>query len=117
MTTSPAPCDNGTYAVEGRDDLASARLQLLAATRFQLAIHVPTLSPEAFSSAEELTELRRIATSGRGAEIRILLHDPGTIQRQGSSAAGSGATAVQRGANPYAVGRAGTARPDRVAIQ
>jgi hypothetical protein len=36
-----------------------------------------------FSSAAELTELRRIAISGRGAEIRIILGDPDAALRAG----------------------------------
>jgi hypothetical protein len=59
------------------------RLQLLAATRYKLAIHLPALPATAFSSADELAELRRIATSGRGAEIRIVLGDPAAALRAG----------------------------------
>ncbi len=55
---------------------AASRLQLLCDARHQLAIRLPALGNEDYTSAEELDELRRIATSGRNALIRILLHDP-----------------------------------------
>lgn len=59
------------------------RLQVLAAARFKLAIHLPMLPATAFSSPAELAELRRIAISGRGAEIRILLGDTAAASRAG----------------------------------
>ncbi|MFK2875151.1 hypothetical protein ISP13_16595 [Dyella lipolytica] len=78
----PTP-DTDVRAVEGREELATARLQLLTAARYKLAIHLPVLPPDAYSSSLELAELRRIATSGRGAEIRILLNDPAAALRAG----------------------------------
>lgn len=62
--------------VGSRDELAAARRILLGQARHSLTIYQPMLTAEAFSDADEITELRRIATSGRGASIRILLHDP-----------------------------------------
>lgn len=59
------------------------RLQVLAAARFRLAIHLPALPATVFSSTDELAELRRIAISGRGAEIRILLGDTAAASRAG----------------------------------
>jgi hypothetical protein len=59
------------------------RLQVLAAARFKVAIHLPMLSVDAFSSPAELAELRRIAISGRGAEIRIMLGDVAAASRSG----------------------------------
>jgi hypothetical protein len=59
-----------------RVELALARLQLLRDARHRLSIYLPQLGNDAYASAEELAELRRIAISGRGAQIRILLHDP-----------------------------------------
>jgi len=64
-----------------RSETADARLQLLADARHQLAIHLPLLGNDSYASAEELAELRRIAISGRGAQIRILLHDPAAALR------------------------------------
>jgi predicted GNAT family N-acyltransferase len=64
-----------------RGETADARLQLLARTRHRLAIYLPLLDNHSYASAEELAELRRIAISGRGAEIRVLLHDPAAALR------------------------------------
>jgi len=83
MSTTPTIDDERPRAVDGREDMAAVRLQLLAATRYKLAIYLPALSPDILSSPTELAELRRIATSGRGAEIRIILGDPATALRAG----------------------------------
>ncbi|MET0330698.1 MAG: hypothetical protein ABW154_04640 [Dyella sp.] len=56
--------------------LSAARRLLLADTRYRLALQQPSLSVGWYDSAEELAELRRIATAGRVAQIRILLFDP-----------------------------------------
>jgi hypothetical protein len=83
MNTTPSTPDTDTRAVEGREELATARQQLLAAARYKLAIYLPALLPDVLSSQAELAELRRIATSGRGAEIRMLLGDPSAALRAG----------------------------------
>lgn len=73
----------GPCAVDGREEAATARLQLLEAARYKLAIHLPTLPADILSSPAELAELRRIAISGRGAEIRLILGDPAATLRMG----------------------------------
>lgn len=73
--------DPGLLPASGRNDVAAARLQLLSEARHRVAIHVPILSSDSYNSVEELEELRRIAISGRGAQIRILLHDPAAALR------------------------------------
>jgi hypothetical protein len=83
MSTTPPDQDTGPRAVSSREDMADARLQLLKAARYKLSIHLPSLPADAYSSPDELAELRRIATSGRGAEIRILLSDPSAALREG----------------------------------
>ena len=83
MNTTPSTPDNDAHAVAGREEMATARQQLLAAARYKLAIYLPTLQPETLSSASELAEFRRIATSGRGAEIRMILGDPAAALRTG----------------------------------
>jgi hypothetical protein len=70
-------------AIQNSEELAAARLNLLTAARHRLWIYLPILTVDSFSSAEELSELRRVAISGRGAEIRIVLHDPVTALRSG----------------------------------
>jgi predicted GNAT family N-acyltransferase len=73
--------DVGALPVGSRSETAAARLQLLGETRHRLSIYMPLLGNDSYASAEELTELRRIAISGRGAQIRILLHDPAAALR------------------------------------
>jgi hypothetical protein len=78
-----APDSSGTLPAGGADELAAARLALLAQARRQVDIRLPRLDGSLYSSAEELAELRRIATAGRGAQIRLLLHDPAAALRDG----------------------------------
>lgn len=73
--------DIGALPAGSRSETAAARLQLLGETRHQLSIYVPLLGNDSYAGAEELAELRRIAISGRGAKIRILLHDPAAALR------------------------------------
>jgi hypothetical protein len=80
--TSPLP-EAGSQAITGREQTAAVRLQLLAATRYKLTIHLPALSPEVLNNPLEVAELRRIATAGRGAEIRMILGNPDAALRMG----------------------------------
>lgn len=66
-----------------RTELAAARLRLLVEARRRIAIYHPTLSDDIYGSVTELAELRRLATSGRGAEIRLILHAPADALREG----------------------------------
>ena len=83
MSTLPPFPDSGSHGIAGREATAAVRLQLLAAARYKLAIYLPALSPDALGSPLELAELRRIATAGRGAEIRLILGDPNAALRMG----------------------------------
>lgn len=64
-----------------RVEAAAARKQVLSDARHRLCIHLPLLGNDIYASAEELAEFRRVAISGRGAQIRILLHDPAAALR------------------------------------
>jgi predicted GNAT family N-acyltransferase len=69
------------------DGLAPCRealLPLLRTARRQLCIYTRAMDPELFSGDEVLRELRRIATAGRGAEIRVLVQDPDTALHDGA---------------------------------
>ncbi len=79
----PAPRDVGALPAADRPGVEAARLQLLIDARHRLAIHLPALDSEHFASAAERGQIRRIATSGRGARIRLLLHDPAAALRDG----------------------------------
>jgi len=78
----PASTLRETLSVSSQEELASARLALLRQARYRLAIYQPLLTTDAFNSADEIAEFRRIASSGRGASIRILLHDPQAALRE-----------------------------------
>jgi len=78
----PRP-DTGTLPVNDREELAAARLQLLCDARHRVALHLPQLTPDAYASDDELAQWRRIATAGRNAQVRILLHDPDAALRDG----------------------------------
>lgn len=80
---APADDEAGRCAIDSREALAAARLQLLAAARHRLALHLPMLGRDDYGNDAELAELKRIATSGRRAGIRILLHDPAAALRDG----------------------------------
>lgn len=77
------PASNAMLPAGDAAQLADARLALLAQARRQVDIHLPRLDAAVYSSAEELAELRRIAISGRGAQIRVLLHEPAAALRDG----------------------------------
>ncbi len=81
MSETPPP-EAERLPAGSRGELQAARLQLLRAAKRRLAIQLPSLDPDLYASTEELDELRRIATAGRGAEIRILLHDPAAALRE-----------------------------------
>lgn len=78
---APAPGD--TLPAGDPQQLAAARLALLAQARRQVDIRLPRLDGALYARAEELAELRRLATAGRGARIRVLLNDPATALRDG----------------------------------
>lgn len=80
---APAPRDPGALPAEDRSSVETTRITLLQDSRHVLAIHLPALDGDSFSSTAELAEIRRIATSGRGARVRLLLHDTGAALREG----------------------------------
>lgn len=82
MTSTP-PAPTAYLPAGNPPELAAARLALLADARRQVDIRLPRLDSTLFASAEEMDELRRLATSGRGAQIRLLLHDPAAALRDG----------------------------------
>lgn len=68
--------DSHALPTSTRSEIAASRLQLLSEARHRLSIYQPALDSDLYAGPGEIAEFRRIATSGRGAEIRILLHDP-----------------------------------------
>ena len=64
-----------------RVELALARLQLLRDARHRVELYAPLLPVDIYASDDELEQWRRLATSGRNAHIRIVLHDPAAALR------------------------------------
>jgi len=88
LTLTPMPDDEAeplrdidALPVTSRGEAAAARKLILGDARHRLCIHLPVLANDSYASAEELAEFRRVAISGRGAQIRILLHNPAAALR------------------------------------
>lgn len=79
----PGPASTTAQAFDTRASLADLRLRCLQAARHTVCIYQPVLTSEAYADPAELDALRRLASSGRGALIRILTHDPDAALRQG----------------------------------
>ncbi|HSN01726.1 MAG TPA: GNAT family N-acetyltransferase [Rudaea sp.] len=75
---SPRP-DRRVVAVESREDAASETLRLIEEARHELCIYTRDLDPILLENEASLEALRRVAISGRGARIRILIQDPRTV--------------------------------------
>lgn len=76
-----APRDIQPLPITDRQQLSAARLQLLEDARHRVCLHLPLLGNDTYASADELGQLRRLAISGRRAQVRILLHDPAEALR------------------------------------
>ncbi|TCV97459.1 hypothetical protein EC912_101471 [Luteibacter rhizovicinus] len=70
-----SPADDAVLAAGDRASLDLAHQRLLDRTRHRLCIYLPILEGGVLESEAILTSVRRIATSGRRASIRILTHD------------------------------------------
>jgi hypothetical protein len=70
-------------AVEDRAGLEAAHVRLLTQARYRVAMYLPRMEAGVLDSEAILTQLRRIATSGRPAQIRILTHDAEQAHRDG----------------------------------
>lgn len=66
----------GTTAFDGRDEGFERRIACLQAARHAVCIYQPQLDSDHYTSITDVDALRRLATSGRGASIRVLIHDP-----------------------------------------
>lgn len=69
--------------VEDRAGLEVAHVRLLTQARYRAAMYLPRMEPGILDSEAILTELRRLATSGRQAQVRILTHDAEQAHRDG----------------------------------
>lgn len=71
----------GPHAIEGRQEAIETTTSIITAARRFLWIRSFTLDPGLFDAPEVMQALRSFATTGRGNEVRILLHDAATPQR------------------------------------
>ncbi|APG06163.1 hypothetical protein BJI69_21150 [Luteibacter rhizovicinus DSM 16549] len=69
--------------VEDRAGLEAAHVRLLTQARYRVAMYLPRMEPGILDSEAILTELRRLATSGRQAQVRVLTHDAEQAHREG----------------------------------
>jgi len=72
---------DGPRAIERRQDAIDTTVQIIQGARRSLWIRSFVLDPGLYDAPEVMQALRSFATSGRGNEIRILLHDAATPQR------------------------------------
>ncbi|WP_147652357.1 GNAT family N-acetyltransferase [Vulcaniibacterium gelatinicum] len=71
----------GAHAVETRDDAVAVTEALVRGARRLLCIYTRDLDPGLLDAPPVLEALRTLAVSGRGVEVRILLQDASTPQR------------------------------------
>jgi predicted GNAT family N-acyltransferase len=72
---APVPPEPVTLRASTREELIDVTLQLLAGARRSMCVRVRELHPLLLNDTACLVELRRLAISGRGASIRILVED------------------------------------------
>lgn len=66
-----------------REEITAAFQRVLGDARHAVVIHHRDLGPGVLDQAPVLAEIRRLATSGRGADVRIQLGDPDQVLREG----------------------------------
>ncbi|HEX6832238.1 MAG TPA: GNAT family N-acetyltransferase [Rudaea sp.] len=69
--------------VESIDEALHETLALISAARREVAIYTRDLDPQLFDVAAILDALKKLATSGRGVSIRILIQQPQIPSRDG----------------------------------
>lgn len=76
------PADT-VLAADDRASLELAQMRLLSQARYRAALYLPRMAVGELDNEAILTELRRLATSGRQAQVRILTHDAEQAHRDG----------------------------------
>lgn len=71
----PAPPEPQALRAATREELINVTLQLLSHARHSMCVYVRELHPLLLNDTACLVELRRLAISGRGASIRVLVQD------------------------------------------
>jgi predicted GNAT family N-acyltransferase len=72
-----------SVAVESREAALAETLRLIGDAKHELCIYTRALDPELFEAEATLEALKRVAISGRGASIRILVQDPRAVAARG----------------------------------
>jgi predicted GNAT family N-acyltransferase len=72
---------DGPHAIERRQDAVDTTVRIIQRARRILWIRSFVLDPGLLDAPEVMQALRGFATTGRGSEVRILLHDAATPQR------------------------------------
>ncbi len=80
ITRKPLPQSN-EQPVETFDECRAATLAVLKASRHRVCVLSRDLDPNLLSNEAALAEFRRVAVSGRGAEIRLIVQDPVAAMR------------------------------------
>lgn len=70
-------------SAERAGDLRDATLEVLNAARHAVCIYSRDLEPTLYEDSEVLEAIRKLAVSGRGANVRILLQDTARIVHEG----------------------------------
>lgn len=83
MNTPPLDPEPRRLECATREQALAAVLDLLAAARHGVRIYTRELDPGLLDAEACVEALRRVAISGRGADIRILVHDTRPAQRDG----------------------------------
>lgn len=79
----PARPEYRLLQTESREEVVAALVQLFEDARHTVVIHHRDLGPGVLDHEDVLTAMRRLATSGRGAELRLLIGDPDQALRDG----------------------------------
>ncbi|HMM56901.1 MAG TPA: GNAT family N-acetyltransferase [Rudaea sp.] len=79
---SPRP-ERRIVAIGSREDAAGETLRLIEAARHELCIYTRDLDPILFENEPALEALKRVAVSGRGASLRIIIQDPRAVVAHG----------------------------------
>jgi len=80
MRPLPAPRpERRVVNVESREDAVRETLALIEDARHELCIYTRDLDPLLLENEPALEAMKRVAISGRGARIRIIIQDPQTV--------------------------------------
>ena len=72
-----------TVSVDSREQALEETLRLIGEAKRELCIYTRALDPDLYESEAALEALKRVAISGRGANIRILVQDARAVAARG----------------------------------